>query len=184
MSRNWSGRRDSNPRPRPWQGRALPLSYTRVRWIYGRAMSAAKAEPIPRSTAPMQPVAKGAELVAGGPLCPRALARRGAHPAGVHVTKTAIPGQNVGLACRERPILAIFVDVAGSDIDVGAPGALGGPRRAGVKRHNGNDDCHNRENAHHLLPLLFSAILTRRPPEYCPQCQPRPTSSSPRSIVS
>src|SRR5262249_22827631 len=25
-----SGRRDSNPRPRPWQGRALPLSYTRV----------------------------------------------------------------------------------------------------------------------------------------------------------
>ena len=29
--RNWSGRRDSNPRPRPWQGRALPLSYTRIR---------------------------------------------------------------------------------------------------------------------------------------------------------
>jgi hypothetical protein len=29
----WSGRRDSNPRPRPWQGRALPLSYTRIREI-------------------------------------------------------------------------------------------------------------------------------------------------------
>jgi hypothetical protein len=29
----WSGRRDSNPRPRPWQGRALPLSYTRIRQI-------------------------------------------------------------------------------------------------------------------------------------------------------
>jgi hypothetical protein len=28
--RNWSGRRDSNPRPRPWQGRALPLSYARL----------------------------------------------------------------------------------------------------------------------------------------------------------
>src|SRR5437660_1315528 len=26
----WSGRRGSNPRPRPWQGRALPLSYTRI----------------------------------------------------------------------------------------------------------------------------------------------------------
>jgi hypothetical protein len=26
---DWSGRRDSNPRPRPWQGRALPLSYAR-----------------------------------------------------------------------------------------------------------------------------------------------------------
>src|SRR5258708_1622663 len=31
----WSGRRDSNPRPRPWQGRALPLSYTRIREIDG-----------------------------------------------------------------------------------------------------------------------------------------------------
>jgi hypothetical protein len=29
----WSGRRDSNPRPRPWQGRALPLSYTRIREV-------------------------------------------------------------------------------------------------------------------------------------------------------
>src|SRR5439155_24701526 len=28
-SREWSGKRDSNPRPRPWQGRALPLSYSR-----------------------------------------------------------------------------------------------------------------------------------------------------------
>src|SRR5216117_963893 len=27
---NWSGKRDSNPRPRPWQGRALPLSYSRA----------------------------------------------------------------------------------------------------------------------------------------------------------
>ena len=25
----WSGRRDSNPRPQPWQGCALPLSYAR-----------------------------------------------------------------------------------------------------------------------------------------------------------
>src|SRR5580692_5918556 len=27
----WSGRRDSNPRPQPWQGCALPLSYARIR---------------------------------------------------------------------------------------------------------------------------------------------------------
>ena len=26
----WSGRRDSNPRPSPWQGDALPLSYFRM----------------------------------------------------------------------------------------------------------------------------------------------------------
>ena len=27
--KNWSGKRDSNPRPSPWQGDALPLSYSR-----------------------------------------------------------------------------------------------------------------------------------------------------------
>src|ERR1051325_7152426 len=27
----WSGKRDSNPRLRPWQGRTLPLSYSRPR---------------------------------------------------------------------------------------------------------------------------------------------------------
>ena len=27
--RKWSGKRDSNPRLRPWQGRTLPLSYSR-----------------------------------------------------------------------------------------------------------------------------------------------------------
>ncbi len=27
---NWSGRRDSNPRPSPWQGDALPLSHFRM----------------------------------------------------------------------------------------------------------------------------------------------------------
>jgi hypothetical protein len=26
----WSGRWDSNPRPQPWQGCALPLSYARI----------------------------------------------------------------------------------------------------------------------------------------------------------
>src|SRR5690349_23814450 len=31
LGKIWSGRRGSNPRPRPWQGRALPLSYTRIR---------------------------------------------------------------------------------------------------------------------------------------------------------
>src|SRR5262249_46788065 len=28
-SEGWSGKRDSNPRLRPWQGRTLPLSYSR-----------------------------------------------------------------------------------------------------------------------------------------------------------
>ncbi len=30
LGRLWSGRRDSNPRPQPWQGCALPLSYART----------------------------------------------------------------------------------------------------------------------------------------------------------
>jgi hypothetical protein len=30
-SEGWSGKRDSNPRLRPWQGRTLPLSYSRSR---------------------------------------------------------------------------------------------------------------------------------------------------------
>ncbi len=29
LCRLWSGKRDSNPRLRPWQGRTLPLSYSR-----------------------------------------------------------------------------------------------------------------------------------------------------------
>ncbi len=28
----WSGRRESNPRPSPWQGDALPLSHVRIIW--------------------------------------------------------------------------------------------------------------------------------------------------------
>src|SRR6202165_1457907 len=42
----WSGRRDSNPRPRPWQGRALPLSYTRIREAGGdRSPATGRAGP-------------------------------------------------------------------------------------------------------------------------------------------
>ncbi len=33
--RKWSGKRDSNPRLRPWQGRTLPLSYSRSRRPHG-----------------------------------------------------------------------------------------------------------------------------------------------------
>ena len=32
---NWSGRRDLNSRPPPWQGGALPLSYSRVSFMNG-----------------------------------------------------------------------------------------------------------------------------------------------------
>ena len=32
--KKWSGKRDLNPRLRPWQGRTLPLSYSRSIEIY------------------------------------------------------------------------------------------------------------------------------------------------------
>jgi len=44
----WSGRRDSNPRPRPWQGRALPLSYTRITENW-RSASAPPGKPMPKA---------------------------------------------------------------------------------------------------------------------------------------
>src|SRR5690349_4648532 len=53
----WSGRRDSNPRPRPWQGRALPLSYTRV---LGFRRLAARGVPIAKSSGALQPQTKTA----------------------------------------------------------------------------------------------------------------------------
>ena len=31
---HWSGKRDSNSRPQPWQGCALPLSYSRIMMLY------------------------------------------------------------------------------------------------------------------------------------------------------
>src|SRR3974390_3640440 len=56
----WSGRRDSNPRPRPWQGRALPLSYTRIREIFGRSYS--------QNTGPIATTVKSGLLTTPGDL--------------------------------------------------------------------------------------------------------------------
>jgi hypothetical protein len=41
---NWSGKRDSNPRPRPWQGRALPTELFPLK----PAVSTVFAEPVMR----------------------------------------------------------------------------------------------------------------------------------------
>jgi hypothetical protein len=48
IKNSWSGRRDSNPRPRPWQGRALPLSYTRIR-EFGGAKAPATGRAMPNA---------------------------------------------------------------------------------------------------------------------------------------
>ena len=43
----WSGRRDSNPRPSPWQGDALPLSHFRVESHYSNGFNRHRP-PLPR----------------------------------------------------------------------------------------------------------------------------------------
>ena len=37
--KKWSGKRDLNPRLRPWQGRTLPLSYSRSAELYYLAIN-------------------------------------------------------------------------------------------------------------------------------------------------
>ena len=45
---NWSGRRDSNPRPQPWQGCILPLNYFRKTCISYFIKSAGEGSRTPR----------------------------------------------------------------------------------------------------------------------------------------
>jgi hypothetical protein len=45
--RPWSGRRDSNPRPPPWQGGALPLSHFRTRQVGDADASRPGSHPAP-----------------------------------------------------------------------------------------------------------------------------------------
>jgi hypothetical protein len=53
----WSGRRDSNPRPQPWQGCALPLSYTRAPGASDRPVRLIKALHVQQSGAHCKGVA-------------------------------------------------------------------------------------------------------------------------------
>ncbi len=59
----WSGKRDSNPRLRPWQGRTLPLSYSRSRAsaeppIYYRPPSPCKKARASRTRAVAKPASR------------------------------------------------------------------------------------------------------------------------------
>ena len=166
----WSGRRDSNPRPRPWQGRALPLSYTRVfnhlatnqqlaagsQKLQGRSCSSPR-----KAFQRIFAAVPGAEIrpslkywsgsrrpyhswsIAGGAPAPANLGRR-SYPARVDIAKTTIAGQHVRPACLDRVVLTVFVDIACPDIDKRAPRALGGVRRRRLKRRYGGNDRSNR----------------------------------------
>ena len=88
----WSGRRDLNPRPSPWQGDALPLSYSRIRpqRVYRAVHSRVNEPPIPRSSASPQP---GPPPYRRPGLCPRqAWCRESAQNAALWRGKGQDPG--------------------------------------------------------------------------------------------
>ena len=79
----WSGRRDLNPRPSPWQGDALPLSYSRIRpqRVYRAVHSRVNEPPFPSPSARLRlgpapylhpgscrPPTSGRELAQNAPL--------------------------------------------------------------------------------------------------------------------
>ncbi len=62
---NWSGRRDLNPRLRPWQGRTLPLSYSRPNIV-------SINDPIPASNVVFIPGQRPVSAGLSGDGCPPA----------------------------------------------------------------------------------------------------------------
>src|SRR3569832_670880 len=55
LAKQWSGRRDSNPRPQPWQGCALPLSYARSGAIARREPDGVRRRPLAATPCPRKP---------------------------------------------------------------------------------------------------------------------------------
>ena len=74
-AKEWSGKRDSNSRPSPWQGDALPLSYSRI-WCL-RAESNRRHEDFQSSALPTE------------------LPRHLATPMGFEPTLSAVTGRHV-----------------------------------------------------------------------------------------
>ena len=52
ICKKWSGRRDSNSRPSPWQGDALPLSHFRILLVEGGGFEPPKAQLTDLQSAP------------------------------------------------------------------------------------------------------------------------------------
>lgn len=102
----WSGRRDSNPRPQPWQGCALPLSYTRShgRWPQRRAYMAEVKNECNRNSGPLRSPAamEPSRVRQGSPSLARAL-RHGIAVAGP-TRYSALPTRRSTLCrCRRHP---------------------------------------------------------------------------------
>ncbi len=87
----WSGKRDSNPRLRPWQGRTLPLSYSRLK---------------PESSTYQKIIESGRALCQASEY--RFCTFTGFFPGMIMRSRSAIPGRSItsGQPCRGEPYLA------------------------------------------------------------------------------
>ena len=112
--RKWSGKRDSNPRLRPWQGRTLPLSYSRSRrtvivpqrfrgsqWAASdgaveRALTAGSREP---STHHTSAAAARAEAACRRRSNPRSRKTSSGHPVPRPVASRSVPSTPAGARC-------------------------------------------------------------------------------------
>ena len=63
----WSGRRDSNPRPPPWQGDVLPLNHFRIYKINGAGEGS--RTPTPWALDPKSSASANSATPANGELC-------------------------------------------------------------------------------------------------------------------
>ena len=116
LESNWSGRRDSNPRPRPWQGRALPLSYHPHprRGDCSRATARAMPNAARECNSPSAP-----EFAWFGSICPSNLPNRPKRPKNGH--RTAAPAELSAISVVARDIGSAIRTVFPPDPRAGGP---------------------------------------------------------------
>jgi hypothetical protein len=146
---NWSGRRDSNPRPRPWQGRALPLSYTRIREVSGATRLTFSADRRGRSyNRNAGPLATRPSAPVTIPMRRRIQARDGARKTRIWLAKTPVSGDDVGPALLHCPVAAVPLKDALADVNHRAPGAIAiSPGRRRTECRNGGQSGSGQQNS-------------------------------------
>ena len=138
LAKKWSGKRDSNPRLRPWQGRTLPLSYSRSP---GPPASRRRPDHCPEvAIVPQRPPAnQGRRLRVSAPGMPNGytvMTRRSPTPSIGHDVETAGP--------VEQPVARQVVERHGLQPPLlqrrdrlGCSAELGGRPRLDLDEHRG-----------------------------------------------
>src|SRR5262249_15030643 len=151
----------------PWQGRALPLSYTRILgYLAPRQPVAIRARrPYSRKAARLATSRKSRSILPIPLLVPPfAWLRRGL-PGRVRVAEAAVAPEHVGTALLDRGVLAVPVAVAGSKRVHRAPGRIaGGLRRCGRQAGGNRDGHYGKDKMLHVrLPGWLMIITPNRP---------------------